>query len=58
MELMFDLAEQMILEMTAEGMSPVEICMEFFLRGHESGHACAEAHDTLPENPKVSAGYL
>lgn len=57
-ELLHEVVSQMIDAMIDDGLSDVEICMEFFFRGHESGHACAEAHEALPEDPKVSAGYL
>lgn len=49
-------------EMMAAGLSPAEICLEFFWMGHESGHICAE--EATQENPldtdssKVTAGYL
>lgn len=59
LEGMIEAVEFMVLAMTAQGMSPTEICLEFFMLGHESGHMCAESHtEEFPEDDKVSAGYL
>ncbi|MDQ5943798.1 MAG: hypothetical protein QG675_566 [Patescibacteria group bacterium] len=56
---MIQAADLMLTVMMAEGMTPAEICLEFFAMGHESGHICAQAHEEpLEDDPKVSAGYL
>lgn len=53
-----ELIALIIASMMDEGMSPIDICLEFFWMGHESGHDCAKQSVQKTEHVASVGGYL